>query len=185
MKPVARLVNNYCSAGCFHCPYAHPIGVDYPYPFKHIVDEVTILTGGEPLESPQLHDWIKCQIRENIPFRIATGGHIALRGWRAQLWNEPLFLGFNMGTDVLLFGTETQRMVWYENWQLVASDKGTWLTITVGPRCGSTEITEIISNLKPSILMINSVNGYENPAAQVLGQLRTSDQLQVIEGYLG
>lgn len=108
---------------------------------------LTILSGGEPFEHPEIAeilDTLGCQAN---PFRIATGGFIDLSPWIDQLCSlsrlrGPLE-GISMGTDILSSRVDHSKWVstWINNLQLFAKFQIPYsLTITLGSSLAFTRL---------------------------------------------
>jgi hypothetical protein len=148
-------------------------------------EEVAVITGGEPLLSPHLGAAVAAASRAAAGFRIATGGHIAVRALRDRLAKNPAFLGFNMGTDVLFRqDDEWFKRVWHENWELLSDAPSTWLTITLGDSIGLAESRDLIADLRPKSVMLNEMDtGYPDfEKVAALLSSRFSDT-RLVEGY--
>ncbi len=114
MRKIANtiMLTTKCSSGCRHCPFSNP-NLEKLFLTRSAVQKIasqlpsvlTVLSGGEPFEHPEISDILRDLSKQTTPFRIATGGFVDLTPWINQLKliaspRRPL-KGISMGTDVL------------------------------------------------------------------------------------
>lgn len=180
------LVCNHCTLGCHHCPYAVEYGEDY-YPNENIGDandKISILTGGEPLESPALSSWIRHISVHRSFFRIATGGFVPLGPWQKRLSVNPGFLGFNMGTDIFSSRARPSTNlvnIWLSNWKMLSTFSSTWLTLTIGNELNLAKAIQIIGSMSPRIVLVNSLE--ESTSFYIRNLMTTFSGVYFIDGY--
>lgn len=135
-----------CSAGCSHCPYSNS---ELPKLFlktssiNHIANTTSssliILTGGEPLQHPELTNILINLSNNHTPFRLATGGFINLNPWIDlfhSLHEKRIFQGVSLGTDVISQRVSSSKWVktWILNIQLLQMHNVPYsLTMTIDP----------------------------------------------------
>lgn len=176
-------ISEHCSAKCTHCPFKQnskffPINA-LQEKLQNQCEAFVTLTGGEPLEHPNLKfltEWMK---QKDIPFRIATGGHVPLENSMSFLKYNSAFLGFNVGTDVLSNrnSNETFKTNWWQNLKLLVAENIPW-SLTVTPTEGERFHNEILEiqrhNFTPDFLMINKINVSENYELELITWLQNT-----------
>lgn len=183
-------VGEGCSASCLHCPFTK----DGKWrSIEQVIEEAigtpdgyVTLTGGEPLEHPEILAICMELSTLEVPFRIATGGHVPLQEIFPQLTNLPGFLGFNLGSDVVSSRNKSEvfKQVWWQNVNTLSSCGVPWsLTFTLGQDLDhSNLITELQNkNYKPSFLMINETfaGWMEQPVFKLLSEGKWSDLAKI------
>jgi len=142
------MLTTKCSSGCTHCPFSNPDLEKLflaPTMVQKIMsqssDRLTVLSGGEPFEHPQISEILTNLSKQTTPFRIAIGGFVDLNPWINKLKHLNLlgsFLGISMRTDVLSSRVNHSDWVpiWKNNIQLffefqipysLTFSKGAWL----------------------------------------------------------
>lgn len=132
-------LNTQCSAGCGHCPFTR-IGIQYSFEailqqIEQDSDAFVTISGGEPLEHPDLHKILEVLHLKQIPFRIATGGHIPLDSLILLTRRWPEFLGISFGTDVMSSRNQNagHKQQWLRNLRQITRIGIPWsLTLTLG-----------------------------------------------------
>jgi hypothetical protein len=120
------MLTTRCSAGCAHCPFSNPRLKQLwlsPEAIQKIVEQssgsLTVLSGGEPFEHPQISTILKDLIKNNSVFRIATGGFVDVFPWinelKALLYPHGRLQGISMGTDVL--SSRVNHSNWVHTWK--------------------------------------------------------------------
>lgn len=181
-------ISTSCEAGCRHCPFSVNDGHDIaPGEVSDIESTAALLTGGEPLGSEFLWEWVDYLTVRQVPFRIATGGHVPLAGAYLRLSRSPVFMGINVGTDVVLGRSPYDFTdIWMENWRLVGGEIHTVLTVTLD-RSWKDELCALVRVVgqTPRVVMVNKVSGSEINAADVRRQLRALgwESARVLQGY--
>jgi hypothetical protein len=101
--------------------------------------KLTVLSGGEPFEHPQITEILTEMAKQPHPFRIATGGFVDLSPWIEKLLTLSLASGaldgVSMGTDVLSSRVDHSQWVqiWKENIRLLSKFQIPYsLTLTLG-----------------------------------------------------
>lgn len=164
------LINSTCSAGCRHCPFGKKKDgkhFELHEVFSQDVDlkdaKLLILSGGEPLEHPNLNQFIEHCNRLYLPFRIATGGHSPILQHLHQLNESKHFTGFSIGTDLIINernNNQELRSIWSSNIAtLNRLNKKYSITITL---CNSLDLEELILKLleyqaNPSFFLLNEM----------------------------
>ena len=138
-------LNEYCSAGCLHCPYSLSGNHLSFSEVDSIINEshkaIMLLSGGEPFEWENLTRLPS--VIEKFPqkaFRIATGGHVDFNKKELlQVLNHlshlKNFSGISMGTDILMsFRNDISRQsIWEKNIEVLRSLGISYsITITLG-----------------------------------------------------
>lgn len=179
MKISSLLICDYCTLKCCHCPYAANHGEDY-FPHEDMrgsisAGDVVILTGGEPLESAALGNWVRYLAERRVFFRIATAGYIPLDVWVRRLLLNKYFLGFNVSTDLWSDRVgrndewvKSAKDVWLKNWKILHESQGTWLTITVGKGLSIRKANELLKIHQPKTVLINTLDGSSDSVASIL-----------------
>ena len=156
-------IGEHCSAGCSHCPFTKN---DRWFSVDEIVRQAMLneagyvtLTGGEPLEHPEIQK-VASKLQDlEIPFRLATGGHVDLASYKYILEN-PLFLGISLGTDIVSVrnGSVANKALWKSNLKYIYQRDIPWsLTVTLGEGLEFSEITSFVGAKLPKFIMINSI----------------------------
>lgn len=140
------MLTTKCSSGCMHCPFSNP-DLEKLFLTPTIVQRImrqsperlTVLSGGEPFEHPEISEILKKIGTESIPFRIATGGFVDLSPWINMLkfLSRPpgALQGISMGTDVLSSRINHSNWVpiWKNNIRLFFESQIPYsLTISIG-----------------------------------------------------
>lgn len=120
------LISTKCTAGCSHCPFSNS-AIEHLFlsqkKINHILNassnSLSVLSGGEPFEHPEIGVILLELYNQPKPFRIATGGFIDLKPWLKILTklcrqDGPL-LGISMGTDVL--SSRVRHSNWVSVWK--------------------------------------------------------------------
>lgn len=168
------MVTTRCSAKCGHCPFSSP---DLPELFlsrEKIIEMLTksdaalsVISGGEPFEHPDISGILQELTTVSSPFRIATGGFVDFAPYREKLVllakSKGGFQGISLGTDVL-----TQRCpdthlaaAWRRNLAYLESDDIPYsLTITTGEPVDSALIEDlpVHGSLKPQFIYLRSAS---------------------------
>lgn len=140
------LLTTSCSGGCAHCPFSNPNMEKLflsPKQIQQIINRsninLTVLSGGEPFEHPDISEILIFLSEKLTPFRIATGGFVNLSPWIDQLkylyHRKGSFKGMSMGTDVLSRRVHHSRWIpnWKRNIQLLSESGIPYsLTLTLG-----------------------------------------------------
>ncbi len=79
------LVTTMCSGGCQYCPFSRD-GLEKSFLSPKIIEKImsggtnklTILSGGEPFEHPEISKILTSLGKQTQVFRVATGGFINL-----------------------------------------------------------------------------------------------------------
>lgn len=120
------MLTTKCSAGCSHCPFSDP-ELDKLFLNRKTIKKIlarsnnklTIFSGGEPFEHPEISKILLDLRKQKIPFRIATGGFVDLAPWleNLKLLVHPFgtLQGISMGTDVL--SSRVKHSNWAHTWK--------------------------------------------------------------------
>jgi organic radical activating enzyme len=80
---------------------------------------LTVISGGEPFEHPQIFEILRRLSNQSNYFRIATGGFIDLTPWidilKSLSYKKGTLQGISMGTDVL--STRVRHSRWVPTWR--------------------------------------------------------------------
>ncbi len=188
------IVNDGCSAKCFHCPYGS-------YPSKitllaheeicSATEDIILISGGEPLELKAVELYsliINCLNNQKI-FRIATGGHISLESIAKKLMQIPYFSGFSIGTDVLLKERNKRchefKKVWEQNIALLNELQTNYsFTLTLSQTIHFELFLPIIQSGNPDFVMINSVDKSSTVKTEICKHILEEMGYTVKYGYL-
>ncbi|MFM6928170.1 MAG: radical SAM protein [Bdellovibrio sp.] len=156
-------IGEHCSAGCSHCPFTKN---DRWFSVDEIVRQATLnessyvtLTGGEPLEHPEIHKVVSKLQDLEIPFRLATGGHVDLAFYN-NIFENPLFLGISLGTDIVSVRNSSvpNKALWKSNLKYIYQRDIPWsLTVTLGEGLEFSDITSFVGSNLPNFIMINAI----------------------------
>lgn len=115
-----------CSGGCLHCPFSFP-NMEKLFLSRGAVKKIisksegalSVLSGGEPFEHPEISKILVDLQEQEHPFRIATGGFVDLMPWIEKLRSICLangpFKGISIGTDVL--SSRVSHSDWIPIWK--------------------------------------------------------------------
>ncbi len=140
------LVTTKCSGGCQHCPFSNPDLEKLflaPKLIKTIMTQtasrLTVLSGGEPFEHPQISEILTDLGKQTNSFRIATGGFVDLAPWvdKLKFLSRPAgpLRGISIGTDVLSSRVDHSKWIpiWKSNIRLFFESQIPYsLTFTTG-----------------------------------------------------
>lgn len=116
------LLTTQCNAGCQHCPFSslkmEPRWLSLKSALRIIEkaeEKLIVISGGEPLEHPEIADILKQELHDQKKFRVATGGYIDISPYISVLKKNKSFHGISMGTDVI--SNRCNNRTHYEIWQ--------------------------------------------------------------------
>jgi len=151
------LITTRCSGGCAPCPFAsgrlpqkYMTCADVLNHLKASTAPLVVITGGEPFEHPHVEEIITELAQVSTPFRIATGGHIALSDSIARLHRSKGFQGISLGTDVLSDLSEHCRehtLTWKRNIRILEKNKIRYsLSLTLNPDFNAFDVLQTALN---------------------------------------
>lgn len=160
-------VSEHCSAGCNHCPFSKN---ERWFSVDDVVQQAKLnesgfvtITGGEPLEHPGIQRIVSKLQQLEIPYRLATGGHIDLASYEA-IFDSPLFMGISLGTDVVSTRncSDENKAMWEKNLNYIYHKDMSWsLTVTLGKGFEFSEVASFVGSKLPNFVMINAVDNDE------------------------
>jgi len=154
-----------CSAGCSHCPFASETPAHVPV--QKVIDKINaspqpliVLSGGEPLEHPDLNTIIgKTSLMTDKIFRIATGSHIPLQDYIESIKNTGNMTGVSLGTDVLFQSRNSNghsEQFWKNVDVLGNAEINYSITLTLGSDIKWQEVEHILNDerLSPTFFLV-------------------------------
>jgi MoaA/NifB/PqqE/SkfB family radical SAM enzyme len=149
-------VTDACSSDCSHCPYRSGQMQKGHLPIHEVISKLDhtamyhIVTGGEPLLYPFLLDLLEYFEEKGLYWRIATGGGENLNELIKYTNLKKFFLGFALGTDILVKSKSALRQnIWRNNLNILEENKCQYsLTFTVSNK---SILNSILKKLSPNI----------------------------------
>lgn len=186
-----------CSAGCSHCPYSNPKLAKLYLKQSSIIkivnltsEKLIMLTGGEPLQHPEIAEILKHFLNSLTPFRLATGGFIDFKPWINQLeflYKRHILQGISIGTDVISQRVSSAKWVkiWISNIQLLQNHRIPYsLTMTIDPELEFKWLNiwkcKIFKSAKPSFIFLRYLNK-QTKNLWVEKIAKTFDSIPIIE----
>lgn len=192
------ICNNFCKAGCYHCPYSKDgmVSLDEITSVHYIFDidsDLVILSGGEPfeLEYSALHKYISMCVICKKYFRIATGGHINIKPYLGLLKSILFFSGLQFGTDVISrtrnINAESYKDIWKANINDCEQNSIDYsITITLSKDFDLEDVLVQIQTLLPSFILLNFIDFDSTAYIDEINLIRNAFPLIEIKyGYTG
>lgn len=157
-------VSEHCSACCSHCPFSKN---ERWFSVQEVLQQAKLsksgyvtLTGGEPLEHPEIRQIVSEIQQLEIPYRLATGGHVDLAPFES-LFASPLFMGLSLGTDVISSRNSSIvfKAMWKENLNYIFNRGLPWsITVTLGQGFDFSEVQRFFGSKRPNFIMLNNLD---------------------------
>jgi hypothetical protein len=169
MNSTLLQINDGCSATCQHCPYAKRIASHQTIPT--LIAEMEgfdylVVTGGEPLEHPELTSILNLIDQKEKFFRLATGGHRNLINLIPLLQRLTFCAGVSLGTDILIPERNSHTNL-AEVWQcnvdyLKVNAISFSFSITLGQDFQLAHLLKRLSHLpRPAFVMLSEMQGQQ------------------------
>jgi hypothetical protein len=188
------IANGSCSAECAHCQHAGNYSL--PSDSHHLIStsssDFIIISGGEPLElsDDRLQLYVSECIRYHKFYRIATGGHIPISTISTSVYHNTMFLGFSIGTDIIL---EIQNSFyklhsgeWRSNIEYLNENNINYsLTITLKPNMDLKPLLNTKVKLNPDFILLNYLDGrWRDSYSPIINALKIFlFDVDIVNGY--
>jgi len=129
--------------------------------------------------------------QKNKYFRIATGGHIALKEYMYSIKKFDFFCGFSIGTDIVIperNPAKNLEIIWLENIKQLINEKVNYsITITFDSDFNLSKLVLFLqNNTKPDFVTLSEIHGKSIPSEKIAGATKlisNSLGVKVLYGY--